>query len=264
MLDKRYSFLQIFLKYCAFRYQALNAHGLHSPFVYELYTKIIRGRTQDEHFRKMRRFHAEMAASRQPIHYNEFKEGVTRIHTLTIGKMIRRFGVSPRNGGLLFRLAARFSPEIMLELGSSLGVSSMYLAAAQPNARLITLEACPESALQAAIHHQQAGIRNIRIINTLFDEGLQEVLDSLPRLDLVYLDGNHRYEPTIRYYNMIKPLLHPQSLVILDDIHYSPGMEKAWKEICSDEKVSASVELFHFGLLFYREGMVKQHFRVRA
>jgi hypothetical protein len=89
------------------------------------------------------------------------------------------------------------------------------------------------------------------------------VLQEMGKVDVAVMDGNHRYDPTIRYFNEISPFLHDDSVVILDDIHWSAEMEKAWNEISSIPKVTLSLDFFHFGVLFFRKGRVVEHFRLK-
>ena len=83
-------------------------------------------------------------------------------------------------------------------------------------------------------------------------------------LDLVFFDGNHRYEPTIRYYRQLLPAVHEHTVLIFDDIHWSKEMEQAWDKIIKDPAVMLSIDLFFIGLVFFRkEQKVKQHFTIR-
>lgn len=262
--DQRYTLRQLIGQYLRFRSRALNAYGLHSPFVFGLYTRVLRKKCRDEAFLRIRSFHRRFARNREILHYHELRPDGVFLRELPIGSAIRKFGVPESKAGLLFRLARHFKPATILELGTSVGISSMYLAAACPDSRLITLEACPESAAIARQHHQAAGIQNAEVIRAAFEESLPVVLQEMPRIDFVYLDGNHRYEPTLRYFRMIKECLHENSVVVLDDIRYSEGMQRAWEAICRDEQTCPTLELRNLGIVFFRTGMVKQHFLLRT
>ncbi len=262
--DVRYTLWQLAAKYLRFRSRALNAHGLHSPFVYSLYTRVIRKKCSDKALLRIRSFHRRFSRNTEILHYHELRPEGLFYRDLPVGEAIRRFGVSASKAALLYRLARHFQPQHLLELGTSVGISSMYLAAACPDARLITLEACPESARFARQHHETAGVRNTEVVEGAFDERLSAILKRMPRIDFVYIDGNHRFEPTMRYFRMLQPFLHAESVVLFDDIHYSGGMQRAWAEICSDSTVCPTLELWNLGIVFFREGMVRQHFLLRS
>jgi hypothetical protein len=73
------------------------------------------------------------------------------------------------------------------------------------------------------------------------------------------MDANHHYEPTLKYFNWLLPVIHSMSIIIMDDIHYSAEMEKAWEEIKNHEQVHASIDLFRCGILFFDPSLNKQH-----
>src|SRR6185436_11236417 len=104
--------------------------------------------------------------------------------------------------------------------------------------------------------------RNIAIIEGNFDQTLASVLKQLPQVDLVFVDGNHRREPTERYFTQLLPAVHNDSILIFDDIHWSREMEQAWETVINTSIVRCSIDLFFAGILFFRhEFKEKQHFR---
>ena len=138
------------------------------------------------------------------------------------------------------------------------------MAAANHRARVITMEGSPEIAQQAHRHFQHIGLHNIEQVVGDFDDTLADVLKKNESLDFVFIDGNHRYEPTLRYFDMMKPYLQEHSVLIFDDIHWSKVMEQAWAAIKKDETVTLTVDLFFIGLVFFRkEQKEKQHFIVQ-
>jgi predicted O-methyltransferase YrrM len=86
----------------------------------------------------------------------------------------------------------------------------------------------------------------------------------MAQIDMAYIDGNHRLEPTLRYFNQMYPNLHADSVVVFDDIHWSAEMEDAWAAIKKDERVTLTIDLFFIGLAFFKKDFkVKQHFTIR-
>jgi predicted O-methyltransferase YrrM len=88
-------------------------------------------------------------------------------------------------------------------------------------------------------------------------------LNSLPKLDLVFFDGNHQKVPTLDYFHHCLTKAHENSIFIFDDIHWSSEMDEAWQQIQGHEQVSLTIDLFQFGLVFFRKGIAKQHFTLR-
>ncbi len=164
---------------------------------------------------------------------------------------------------MLARLAAWQKPTHILELGTSLGISTLYFAAACPTATIITLEGCREVLTLAENNFSQAGMKNIRSMAGPFEKTLPRVLSGDFRPNLVLIDGNHDYQPTLEYFHHLLALATPDTVLIFDDIHWSSGMERAWKEICARPEVTLSIDIFSMGLAFFKSGFVKQHFILR-
>ena len=142
-------------------------------------------------------------------------------------------------------------------------MSTLALAAGNRQSRVSTIEG-NESLFQFTRLHSRAYHEgNIDFHQGRIGSVLPVLLPVLNRVDLAFLDGNHRFHPTLRYYGYLKPYLHEKSVMIVDDIHWSKGMEWAWEDLSARPEVGLSVDLFHFGLLFFRSDMEKRHFILR-
>ena len=157
---------------------------------------------------------------------------------------------------------SRVIPLDIFEIGTSLGIATTYMASGKPQATITTLEGCPETAQIAKENFQKQNLNNIEVIIGEFDQSLDQIPKSKP-FDLIFFDGNHQKEATIRYFNKCLELAHEQSIFILDDIHWSKGMEAAWEEIKNHKKVSMTVDTYKWGLVFFSKGREKQHFTIR-
>ena len=93
-----------------------------------------------------------------------------------------------------------------------------------------------------------------------FDIELPKVLEQNPKLDFVFIDGNHRKEPTINYFEQVLANIHNNTIVVLDDIHWSNEMEAAWNEIIQDKNVKVTIDLFYFGIVFFKENNANMKF----
>ena len=165
-------------------------------------------------------------------------------------------------GELLFRLSRYFEPETMIELGTSLGIGSLYQSLGNPKGNLTTFEGCPNTASVAREQFRNAKV-NATIIEGNFDDTLQPFLDSIEKLDWAFIDGNHQKDPTIRYLEQCLEKCHNDSVLLFDDIYWSKGMAQAWENIKAHERVSVSLDLFQVGIVFLRKEQPKQEFVIR-
>ena len=139
----------------------------------------------------------------------------------------------------------------MLEMGTSLGISTMYQASASLNAKFISLEGDPKIANLAKYHLEEMKIKNVKVIEGQFDETMIGALNDLKKLDYVFIDGNHRLEPTLKYFDNCLNFAHNETVFVFDDIHWSEEMETAWAKIKDHPRVTISIDLFHMGIVFY-------------
>jgi len=254
------------LSYLQFLLRSGNAHGLHSPFVFALYNDIIQ---QDGFYSPFARIEAERKAllhRTDSITVCDFGAGShTGAGTQRRVRDIAHTAAKPRKfGQLLFRLVNHFQPRTVLELGTSLGLTTAYLAAANSRTRVITFECCPQTATVARETFQSLGLTNVTLVEGNLDSTLALSAKNLGSpIDFVFFDGNHRYEPTVRYFEQLLPYRTEQSLYVFDDIHWSAEMTRAWETIKAHPEVLLTIDLFFVGLVFFRKNQPKQHFRLR-
>ncbi|MFD1468221.1 O-methyltransferase [Hymenobacter caeli] len=254
------------LAYLRFRLHAGNAHGLHSPFVYDLYTTVI---CHDGEFAAF----APIEAQRRALLKSTARLSVTDLgagsHTgagrvRRVSAIARTAAKPPRLAQLLFRLVNRFRPVTVLELGTSLGLTTAYLAAADSRRRVITFEGCPNVAAAARATFAALRLPNVEVVEGNLDATLGPALAVLGApADFVFFDGNHRREPTLRYFAQCLAHRTDESVFVFDDIHWSAEMEEAWAAIQAHPKVTVTVDLFYVGLVFFRRGQPRQHFALR-
>jgi predicted O-methyltransferase YrrM len=263
-----YSRLKLAGKYFHYYLTASNGkgHGIHSPFVFDFVINVL---NDDRHFyayQAIESLRRQLWNDRTILEVEDFGAGSVTGQTKqrSIASVTRNATKSRRLSQLLFRIVHYYQPETILELGTSLGISSAYMAAANPNARVITLEGARSIAKRAAQHHELLHLYNIELITGNFDDKLEDVLQKLGRVHLAFIDGNHRREPTMTYFQQLLDKAIPQSIFIFDDIHWSNEMEEAWRMIQAHDAVTATIDLFFIGIVLFRaEFRSKQHFVIR-
>ncbi|PIY08548.1 MAG: SAM-dependent methyltransferase [Flexibacter sp. CG_4_10_14_3_um_filter_32_15] len=259
------------LKYLYFYFKAGYQHTVYSPFIYELYTLAIQDKKEYYAFSELENLCQELISDRTQLEVTDFGAGSkigsnkNSFNKRSISEIARHSAITQKKAQLLFRLVEYFKPKTILELGTSLGISTLFMALAADSSKtqIITFEGCPQIAEKAKENFEELEQENIEIIVGNIDKTLPKTLISLTSLDFIFLDANHRYEPTLNYFNQILEKCHNDTVIILDDIHWSEGMEKAWKEIIKHEKVTVSIDLFQLGLIFLRKEQPKQHFDLR-
>ncbi|GAA4396701.1 class I SAM-dependent methyltransferase [Nibrella viscosa] len=253
------------LRYMA---KARDEHSLHSPFVFGLYTQIIRAPKADlSQFSDIQALRRLLRRSRQVIEITDFGAGsqVNASRCRAVGNIVRHSEKPARFGRLLYRLVRRFEAQTLFDLGTSFGLTTAYLAkaAGETGGRVITFEGCPQTAAVAVENFGRLGIGNVEVIVGNLDETLEQQVAAVAQLDLVFFDANHRYEPTLRYFTACLANSHNNSVFIFDDIHWSAEMEQAWEEIKAHPAVTVTIDLFYIGLVFFRREQPKQHFTLK-
>jgi len=153
---------------------------------------------------------------------------------------------------LLYLLIREFNPTAVLELGTNVGISSAYIAAAlKTNDRggiVTTLEASPYRQKLAIEVHRNLALDNVTYVLGLFTDTLDSTLQNLGLVDFVFIDGHHQYKPTIDYFNRIWKFSRAGAIFLFDDIRWSRGMKQAWSEIKTDERLGLVVDLHSMGI----------------
>lgn len=263
-----YSPFQLGARYLKYYITASNGkgHGVHSPFVFDFITKVLNDDRYFYAYESIENLRQLLLADERQLIIEDFGAGsrVKKTNLRSV-KDIAGSSLKPKKfGQLLFRIVNQYSPTTILELGTSLGVTTAYLASAKPASVVVTMEGSKAVAQVAKNNFCNLNLSNIQLVEGNFDETLPATVKKAGKVDLAFIDGNHRYEPTIRYYRQLLPAVHEHSVLIFDDIHWSKEMEQAWDEITKDPAVMLSIDLFFIGLVFFRkEQKVKQHFTIR-
>ena len=181
----------------------------------------------------------------------------------SISEIVHAAAKPEKYAQLLFRFVNYFQPATILELGTSLGISAAYMAAANSKSKLITIEGCKDIAAVAKENFIKLELHNIEQVVGNFDDCLPEVLNKIDQLDFAFFDGNHRKLPTINYFEQCLEKAVEGSVFIFDDIYWSDEMKVAWQEIKKNEKVTVTIDLFYFGIVLFRKKQVKEHFVIR-
>ncbi len=206
-----------------------------------------------------------MLSDKRAIPITDFGAGsqVSKSKERSIASIAKYSAHKPFVNQMLFRLVQHYKPKKMLELGTSLGVSTAYQAAAAMDAYLVTIEGDPNVAHLAAQHFKMMEVTNVALLEGRFEDMLPTALEELGQLDYLFVDGNHRQEPTLQYFHQCLPSAHEHSIFVFDDIHWSTGMEAAWSAIQQHPDVTLTLDLFFFGVVFFRKDFAKkEHFRV--
>lgn len=259
--------LWLIRSYLIYYFKSTTRYKIHSPFVYELVTKVLRDKTKYDDCVSLREVTKKQSKREDVIETVDFgaSSGGYGYKTTMVpkGKIVKQRTSGNAQLKLLYRLSKFLKPAVILEFGTAAGISAAYMKKGYPSTKLITLEGCASLADFAESTFQKLHIKGIEVISGNFDITLSDVLKHEKKLDMVFFDGNHRKEPTLRYFESCLENTDENSLFVFDDIHWSSGMEEAWEAIKANPKVSITIDLFYLGLVFFKKGVAKQDFIIR-
>jgi predicted O-methyltransferase YrrM len=282
------SFRYALSSYLKFLWQSTNAHGIHSPFVYDLVTKCFYDQNKNPNYQILDNIRKELTHSNDSIQVLDFGAGsreqiLQKSHIRRVNKMLSSASTSAKRQKLLLRLVQYLEPKNILELGTHLGMGTLAMKLGAPKATITSIEGCPNTfdftknnieRWQAMALPSSKNLKSdqIQLINSSFAEYFKKLsrdkdaqqTKSSQKFDLIFLDGHHDGSATLDYFKQIKSLVYQDSLVIIDDIHWSKSMTAAWNEIIKDPQVTVSIDTYFWGFIFFRKEQAKEHFVVRV
>lgn len=263
-----YSSAQLAQKYFSYYLHASNSkgHGMHSPFVFDFILNVLNNKSNYQAPVAIEQLRKQLLSDKRIIEIEDFGAG-SRINSSkqrSVAQIAKSALKSKRLAQVLFRLAKHCQPQSIIELGTSLGITTAYFSKANPNTSITTIEGSQQIAGIAKENFQKLNCTNIQQLTGNFDDVLSSAISQVSSIDLAYIDGNHRYEPTINYFKQFLAKSTSQTILVFDDIHWSVEMEQAWEEIKSHPSVQYTIDIFFLGFVFFRNDFkVKQNFAIR-
>lgn len=241
---------QFFADYLKHRLTAKSRHGTHSPFVYKLTDEVIydfsSNKIYDEVEEKRKKLLHDVKNNSNIVSQG-FKNTVKPTHLAQ----------------LIFRLAANQELNHIIEVATGFGITTAYLSKAKPQADILTIESNAEMAEIARQNFIDLRLKNVELQVGNFNELLPKAIAATEKLDFVYINGQHSKEAILNYFNWCLPKIHEGSLLIFDDIYWSPEMKEAWTTIKNHPEVTVTIDLFWMGLVYFRKGQAKEHFKIK-
>ena len=239
-------------------------YNVHSPFIYHFTENILDDQRYFYAFEKLDRMRSKLLSDSTSLKIVDFGAGskAGQAAQRKVSQLAATLLTNETIGAVLFKIVNEYKTKNILELGTALGVGSLYMAMAAPeSATVYTIEGNPALAAFARKQFDKIEAKNIVSIEGTFEAQLPTVLASMGQVDLVYFDGHHQKEATLAYFEQCLKVANNNSVFVFDDINWSDGMRAAWEEIKAHPNVTYSVDLFRAGIVFFKESKQgKQHF----
>ncbi len=244
---------------------AVNQHSLHAPFIYQFYQQVVCNRQSHSGFAAIEQYRKSLLKSEEDVSVQPMgaPSTVNTSSTRSVKSIARHSLSVPKFGRFLYNVVQFQQPKYIVELGTALGATTLYLSIADEQSTVYTLEGSTQIAEIASQAFADFHRQNIELIKGNIDDTLPQLLQKIPQVDLAYVDANHRLEPTLNYFSQLLAKTNEESILIFDDIHWSFGMRKAWKTIIQHPQVTLSIDVFDAGLVFFHPSAVKQHYYLK-
>jgi predicted O-methyltransferase YrrM len=255
--------LRIICKYIQHFLSARNTggYGVHSPFMFQFTRYVLCEKHSYYIFAIIENLRERLKKDNKRLDVTDLGTGLNRRRT--VADIAKHSLKSKKQSQLFFRIANFIKARSILELGTSLGITTSYLASTSSRLKCITLEGCPEIAKVARENFDKLGLKNIEMVVGNIDITLEHVLKQTDQLDFIFIDANHRSEAVMDYFEQCLSKVQNHSILVLDDIYWSADMENAWQAIKNHPRVASTIDLFHMGIVFFNKDIYKKHYIMR-
>jgi predicted O-methyltransferase YrrM len=265
-LDRKLLFFRL-KEYIMYRLRAKDEHGIHSPFLFNLYKELMEIEVDNKDFYFAENFRNELLSADESIRKINGNNASKRL----LPDEVESSAMPKASIQLIYKLVRKFQPKTIIELGTNAGLSSLYLALAMKGlgeVDIFTIEKNDDLYDKAAIcfammRHSFIGLPNVNFIKGDFREQLPLLLNKINTLDFLLVDGDHEEQSTLDYFKQCLTKASGNSIFVFDDIYWSPGMLSAWQQIISHPSVTLSIDLHKMGILFFDPKFSKEHFTLK-
>lgn len=241
--------------------------AFHSPYLFDLFTACCDESKESPAFQKIEFRRRALLSSKEQILRLDYGAGSVseqKNQVSPVAQIAKNALSRPFQCRFLFRLVEFLKPRRTLEFGTSLGISTAYMSAGCSTSAIDTVEGDPEVAKIASVTFNQLGCKNITLYPSRFQDYIDRKLDQKEKIDLFFLDGHHTAKALLHYYNALKPRIHSNTIIVVDDIYWSKDMNGGWFELINYPEVTQSVDCFHFGLIFLNNDFIgKENHKIR-
>lgn len=238
--------------------QYLFQGSIHSPEIFSLRNFLSSNSIASNDVQTIRSYRQSLLQEKSSISFEHPYLGLTKRRICDIAK---KEGKRHRSGQLLYLLVKYFKPKLLLETGTSLGLSLLYQSLAmEAGSKIISLEGAPELLNYTRQHLPSFEHANIILKQARVPQDLEKCLQDTGQVDWVFLDADHNGRSIMEQMEIVMQYLHEDSVVLIDDIRWSEGMYEVWKSLCTLPRISHGVDFFDMGLLMFRENTQQRTF----
>jgi predicted O-methyltransferase YrrM len=241
-------------------------HGIHSPFIFDFIKNVLNDKTVYLAYQPIEQKRKALLKDSTVIEVEDFGAGSSVIKTnkRVVSAIAASSLKSKKYAQLLYRMVQYYKPETILEVGTSFGITTAYLASANAASNVFTCEGSGAIASIAKQNFIALQLNNVQLTEGDFAKTLSSLLSKLSKTDFVFIDGNHRKEPTLLYFYELLKYATPNTILVFDDIHWSAEMEESWALIKTHSAVTLTIDLFFISIVFLNPDINhKQHFTIR-
>ena len=236
-------------------------YGVHSPFLFQLVRFVIYDKSVYYIFPEIEALRKALKQDKRVIHVQDF--GTGKSSNRNVCDIATHSLKQARQAQLLYKIILFCKARQVLELGTSLGLTTAYLASSSSEIQCVSIEGSEEIVDVAKENFEKLRIKNIETETGNIDLILPQVLERYDRIDFVFIDANHRMPAVFDYFEQCVNKIHKKSVIVVDDIYWSAQMKEGWKLIKNHPKVTATIDLFQMGIVFFDTDLNKKHYKLR-
>jgi predicted O-methyltransferase YrrM len=255
--------IRLVREYINYWIKGKHRHGVHSPFVYDFNDKCLRLQVPKEVMSIYSNYYRQLVKSDELITIEDFGAGSKKLGNIRkVSSIAKVSGSTAKYAKLIYRIVNFYQPRHILELGTSLGLSTLMMRLGNQDAKIDTVEGCAQTLKitqqEFPLHH------NVKIDfnRSTFDTYLTKV-DKSKQYDFVFIDGDHRGKSVLNILDSLTPLIHDETIILLDDIRWTEDLQSMWEQLIITDRYHLNIDLFKMGVIVPRKHQATESFVIR-
>lgn len=254
---------RFFIDYLTHRLSAKTRHGTHSPFVYKLTDEVIYDFSEKKPYlaveqqrKKLLNDDRRVVLDGLAVHPNFSKR-----RGIPVKQLVKMLLKKPKVDQLIFRLMVNQQPESILELGTSLGVTTAYLSKGAPKSSVVTVEQHSILGDMAGYPSSVLALDNVEMLNLNLEQLRAKMAFEV--VDVICINSALPEDMVLQYFEFCTTIVNQRSMVIIDSIYLNERRKAIWTAIKHHSKVTVTIDLFWIGLVYFKTDQAEEHFKIK-